>query len=131
MPLRDIRPLLLELAAGGLDGGLGTRRRSHALQDEGLGNVTLLDDLRLLRGARNELRRAQGRETPVGILPRPEDIDLGGLKLSNEALHQLLDLDTSAWHAEIEDIGNYLEGYGQRTPAALREKYQQVKKALG
>ena len=90
------------------------------------------DNLRVLSWVIDRCEgRAQGRETPVGILPRPEDIDLDGLKLSSEALHQLLDLDTSAWHAEIEDIGSYLEGYGQRTPPALREKYQQVKKALG
>jgi phosphoenolpyruvate carboxykinase (GTP) len=75
--------------------------------------------------------RAQGKETPIGILPRPEDIDLKGLALSNEVLQQLLDLDKSAWHAEIDDIGKYLESYGSRTPAQLKKTHQQVKAALG
>jgi phosphoenolpyruvate carboxykinase (GTP) len=84
-------------------------------------------------GLRRQPARALLGHRPlrIGFLPRPEDIDLKGLALSNEALHQLLDLDASAWHAEIDDIGRYLEGYGKRTPPALREKYQQVKRALG
>ena len=75
--------------------------------------------------------RAPAKETPIGFLPHPEDIDLEGLNLPESSLQQLLDLDASAWHAEIEDIGNYLESYGERTPSALRERYQQVKRALG
>ncbi|MDH5175679.1 MAG: phosphoenolpyruvate carboxykinase (GTP), partial [Gammaproteobacteria bacterium] len=75
--------------------------------------------------------RAQGKDTPIGILPRPEDIDLKGLVLSNEVLQQLLDLDTSAWHVEIDDIGKYLDSYGSRTPAQLKKTQQQVKAALG
>jgi phosphoenolpyruvate carboxykinase (GTP) len=90
------------------------------------------DNLRVLSWVIDRCEgRAQGKETPIGILPRPEDIDLKGLALSNESLQQLLELDTSAWHAEIDDIGRYLEGYGTRTPEALKQKYRQVKQALG
>jgi phosphoenolpyruvate carboxykinase (GTP) len=43
----------------------------------------------------------------------------------------LLDLDIDAWHREIDDIGRYLEEFGDRLPAALRAEYQRVKRALG
>jgi phosphoenolpyruvate carboxykinase (GTP) len=75
--------------------------------------------------------RAQAKETPIGYLPRPEDIDLKGLALSDSALHQLIDVDTAAWHTEIDDIGKYLESYGARMPEQLRHRHQQVKQALG
>jgi phosphoenolpyruvate carboxykinase (GTP) len=43
----------------------------------------------------------------------------------------LMDIDPAAWHVEIDDIGKYLESYGTRMPQRLRERYQQVKQALG
>jgi phosphoenolpyruvate carboxykinase (GTP) len=75
--------------------------------------------------------RAQAKETPIGYLPRPEDIDLKGLALSDSALHQLIDVDTAAWHTEIDDIGKYLESYGTRMPDLLRQRHRQVKLSLG
>jgi len=64
-------------------------------------------------------------------LPHKEDLDLKSLNLPESALHQLLDVDTAAWHKEIDEIGKYLEEFGDRTPPALRAEYQRVKKALG
>ena len=75
--------------------------------------------------------RAQAKETPIGFLPRPEDIDLKGINLSDDALQQLMNIDQSAWHAEIEDIGKYLESYGTRVPQQLKDKHRQVQRALG
>jgi len=90
------------------------------------------DNLRVLSWVIDRCEgRAQAKETPIGFLPRPEDIDLKGLNLPESSLHQLLDLDTAAWHVEIDDIGTYLDSYGARMPAKLKEKHQQVKKALG
>jgi phosphoenolpyruvate carboxykinase (GTP) len=75
--------------------------------------------------------RAQAKETPIGFLPRPEDIDLKGIKLSDDALQQLMNIDQSAWHAEIDDIGKYLESFGTRVPQQLKDKHRQVQQALG
>ena len=51
--------------------------------------------------------------------------------LSDSTLHQLIDVDTAAWHTEIDDIGKYLESYGARMPEQLRQRHLQVKQALG
>jgi len=90
------------------------------------------DNLRVLSWVIDRCEgRAQAHETPIGLLPHEEDLDLEGLSLPESSLHQLLDLDHAAWHREIDDIGKYLEGFGERLPAALRAEYQRVKKALG
>jgi phosphoenolpyruvate carboxykinase (GTP) len=90
------------------------------------------DNLRVLSWVIDRCEgRAGAEETPIGFLPRKEDLDLRGLDLADGALHQLLDLDRHAWHHEIDDIGRYLEEFGDRTPPALREQYKRVKKALG
>ncbi|NJD30312.1 MAG: phosphoenolpyruvate carboxykinase (GTP), partial [Gammaproteobacteria bacterium] len=90
------------------------------------------DNLRVLSWGIDRCEgRAQAKETPIGFLPRPEDIDLEGLSLPESSLHALLDLDHAAWHREIDDIGKYLEEFGSRTPPALRSEYKRVKAGLG
>jgi phosphoenolpyruvate carboxykinase (GTP) len=42
-----------------------------------------------------------------------------------------MNVDSAAWHTEIDDIGRYLDSYGARMPQQLKDKHQQVKKALG
>jgi len=44
---------------------------------------------------------ALGRETPIGWMPRYEDIDWNGLDFSREDFEQLQAVDRAAWHAEI------------------------------
>jgi phosphoenolpyruvate carboxykinase (GTP) len=90
------------------------------------------DNLRVLSWVIDRCEgRAKAHETPIGLLPHKEDLDLRSLGLPESALHQLLDVDTAAWHTEIDEIGKYLEEFGDRTPQALRAEYQRVKKALG
>jgi phosphoenolpyruvate carboxykinase (GTP) len=90
------------------------------------------DNLRVLSWVIDRCEgRAKAHETPIGLLPHKEDLDLKGVALPEDALHQLLDLDVAAWHTEIDAVGKYLEEFGSRTPPALRGEYQRVKKALG
>ena len=90
------------------------------------------DNLRVLSWVIDRCEgRAKAHETPIGLLPHKEDLDLSNLNLPESALHQLLDVDVAAWHTEIDEIGKYLEEFGSRTPPALRAEYQRVKAALG
>jgi phosphoenolpyruvate carboxykinase (GTP) len=45
--------------------------------------------------------RALGRETPIGWMPRYEDIDWRGLEFSREAFDQLQAFDRKAWRSEV------------------------------
>ena len=90
------------------------------------------DNLRVLSWVIDRCEgRAKAHETPIGLLPHKEDLDLRNVNLPESALHQLLDVDVAAWHTEIDEIGKYLEEFGSRTPPALRAEYQRVKTALG
>ncbi len=89
------------------------------------------DNLRVLRWI---IERCEGRadayETPIGLLPHHEDLDLGGLDLDEKTVEQLMDVDHAAWHDEIDDIGRYLGEFGSRLPEALKAQYTRVKTAL-
>jgi phosphoenolpyruvate carboxykinase (GTP) len=58
--------------------------------------------------------------TPIGGLPRIEDVALDGLALSGEAREKLFAYDRAAWQAEFDSIGDYLGEYGPRMPEQLK-----------
>ena len=69
-------------------------------------------------------------ETPIGHLPHPSDLDTTGLDVSPETLAQLLAVDPAQWRTEMKDLGNYLETFGKRLPARLKEEHRKVIDAL-
>ncbi len=70
------------------------------------------------------------RETPIGLLPAPGDIDCTDLEMLPGALDALLDVDQAGWRDEIDAVGDYLEEYGDRVPDGLRSARQRVSDAL-
>ena len=75
-------------------------------------------------------KRADAVESSIGYLPRPEDIDLTGLDLSQEAMEQLLTVDPKQWRLEMEHMGKYLDEFGDRVPSQLRSEHEKVLQAL-
>ena len=80
------------------------------------------------------IRRCKGEveavDTAIGGMPRPSDLNLEGIDVSAQTLHDLLEVDGEAWKKEIADIGDYLDSYGDRTPAAIKAEQQRVASAL-
>lgn len=89
------------------------------------------DNLRVLEWM---LKRCEGRvgavETPVGRFPKQEDLNLDGLRLSDEASELLFGFDREGWQAEMAAIGEYLAEFGPRLPAALEAERRRVAAAL-
>ena len=76
------------------------------------------------------LRRAFGEaeavETPIGYMPRPEDIDLEGTGVSQETLQELLTIDPDLWKAECRDIRAFYAGFGEKLPEKLRKSLDEL-----
>jgi phosphoenolpyruvate carboxykinase (GTP) len=89
------------------------------------------DNLRVLEWM---IRRVKGEaeavETPIGALPRPQDLNLEGIALSDEAHEKLFGFDDSGWQAEFASIGAFLDEYGPRMPAALKAEQARISAAL-
>jgi phosphoenolpyruvate carboxykinase (GTP) len=78
------------------------------------------DNLRVLRWIIDRCKgTAKARDTAIGQLPGPQDLDIQGLELAPGALDELLAVDPVLWRAEFEGVADYLDEFGTRVPRAL------------
>jgi phosphoenolpyruvate carboxykinase (GTP) len=75
--------------------------------------------------------KVQAQQSPIGMLPLKEDLDLTGLNLPAGHLDQLLKVDVDAWRAELPDIEAHFQKFGQRLPARLVSQLKELKQRLG
>jgi len=60
------------------------------------------DNMRVLKWVVDRVRgRAYGRETPIGWMPRYEDLEWNGLDFPSDRFQQLQAIDRAAWRSEI------------------------------
>lgn len=74
---------------------------------------------------------AEGVETPIGILPTKESLDLDGLDLPAEDLDFLLTVDKEVWREEAALVPEHLNTYGDHTPKELWDQYHALVERLG
>jgi phosphoenolpyruvate carboxykinase (GTP) len=88
------------------------------------------DNMRVLAWVFDRTSEAVGAvESPIGLLPAPGDLDLNGLRLSEEDVAELFRVDTAEWLAETDSIGEHFARF-DRLPAALRDQLDQLTEAL-
>ena len=56
--------------------------------------------------------------------------DLDGLSISNEDIEELLHVDTDAWKAEVPDIEEYFNQFGDRCPERIKKQLEALKSRL-
>ncbi len=89
------------------------------------------DNLRVLEWMIGRVEGTAGAEaTPIGALPTTGDLNLDGVSLTDEARELLFGFDRDGWQAEFASIGEYLEEYGERMPAALKAEQARIAAAL-
>jgi phosphoenolpyruvate carboxykinase (GTP) len=64
---------------------------------------------------------AGGRETPIGTVPTPQDLDLTGLEIADEDLEAALAVDVEEWKAELPSIDGWFERLGH-VPESIVEQ---------
>ena len=66
---------------------------------------------------------ADAVETPIGYVPKAEDINLEGLEgeVTPETLQELLKVDPAQWKAEVADIKKHYAKFGDKLPHELAD----------
>ena len=75
--------------------------------------------------------QAGALETPIGHVPTPEALDVEGLDMTREALETALAVDIEEWQAEIPQITEWFEKFGDTLPAVLWTELDGLKARLG
>ncbi|MDG9716323.1 phosphoenolpyruvate carboxykinase (GTP) [Streptomyces sp. DH24] len=75
--------------------------------------------------------RAEGVETPIGVLPAKGSLDTDGLELADEDLDFLLTVDKEVWREEAALIPEHLNTFGDHTPKELWDEYRALVERLG
>jgi len=75
--------------------------------------------------------RAEGVETPIGVLPAKGALDTDGLALSESDLDFLLTVDKDVWREEAALVPEHLNTFGEHTPKELWDEYRALVQRLG
>ncbi len=75
--------------------------------------------------------QAAAVETPIGHVPAPGALDTDGLDMTEAALTEALAVDLEEWKAEIPQIQEWFEKFGDDLPAVLWTELDGLKARLG
>jgi len=70
------------------------------------------------------------QETPIGFVPKEGALDISGLKVSPEAMKELLKVDKEAWKKEAQHMRDYLKIYGNRVPEGITKELNGLEQRL-
>ena len=91
------------------------------------------DNLRVLDWI---IDRCEGKvdavETPIGFVPKAEDINLEGIEdeVSDAQLEEILSVDTALWKDEVAGIEEFFSKF-DRLPATLKDELNTLKNNIG
>jgi phosphoenolpyruvate carboxykinase (GTP) len=73
---------------------------------------------------------ADGIDSPVGVLPIRDDLQLDGLEITEGDLDALFDVDKGSWLAECDLTEEYFSQFDGRVPAELQAELADLKSRL-
>ena len=89
------------------------------------------ENIRVLKWIMDRINnKVQARETPIGLIPYIEDIELEGLNVTREDMEKLFEVDPKEWRSELEEIKGFFNQFGHRLPNEIREELEKLEKAL-
>lgn len=71
--------------------------------------------------------KAEGVESPIGLLPKPEEINTDGLDLTDEQLATALAFDKASWEKELPLVEEWFGKFGDELPGELRAELDGLK----
>ncbi|MBR4721356.1 MAG: phosphoenolpyruvate carboxykinase (GTP) [Clostridia bacterium] len=75
-------------------------------------------------------KKADAVDSPIGFMPKPEDIDITDLDLDMDTLKELLTVDKEVWLKDVENQKEYFAQFGDRLPKEISEELQKLEKNL-
>ena len=81
------------------------------------------------------LARCSGKigaiKTPIGYIPKAEDLDLNGLSVNKHDLEKLFKIDKSEWQQELKSQNEFFLKFKKRLPKNIWKEYYDLAKRFG
>jgi phosphoenolpyruvate carboxykinase (GTP) len=74
--------------------------------------------------------KAGGQDTPIGIVPTAEDLDLDGLDVESEDVTKALVVNPAEWRNELPLIEEWFEFVGEKLPTGIQDEFEALKQRL-
>jgi phosphoenolpyruvate carboxykinase (GTP) len=74
--------------------------------------------------------RVAARETPIGLIPKIEDLDMSGLDIPKGDLEKLFEIDIEGWKREADDVEIFFKKFGSRMPQEMWDELRAMKQKL-
>jgi len=75
--------------------------------------------------------RVGAKETPVGLVPDMNDLDLSGLNIPKENLERLFEIKKDEWEREAADVEKFLKQFGPRMPREMWNELEKMRSKIG
>jgi len=75
--------------------------------------------------------KGAGVDTPIGVVPTPDALDLTDLDISEDDLLNSISFVADEWAAEIPMIEEWFETFGDKLPPAMADELEGLKNRLG
>ncbi|HHV80334.1 TPA: phosphoenolpyruvate carboxykinase (GTP) [bacterium] len=72
----------------------------------------------------------KAKESPVGLLPYIEDLELSGLNISRENMEKLFKIDNDEWKLELEDVRSFFNQFGEKLPQEIWDEFKKLESQL-
>jgi phosphoenolpyruvate carboxykinase (GTP) len=91
------------------------------------------DNVRVLKWMVERIHGEAGEpeETPIGFIPRPDQLDTQGLTTSRAQLAEALRVDRGEWLQALSDLGEFYDGFGPRLPQPIADTLARTRRKLG
>jgi phosphoenolpyruvate carboxykinase (GTP) len=74
---------------------------------------------------------AEAVETPIGLLPAEGAIDTDGLNITEEAMRELLSVDTDLVKQQLPQVKEHLAKFGDKLPEQIAAQLEALERRLG
>ena len=74
--------------------------------------------------------KADAVDSPIGFMPKPEDIDITDLEIDINTLKELLTVDKEVWLKDVENQKEYFAQFGDRLPREISEELKKLENNL-
>jgi len=86
------------------------------------------ENIRILKWIIDRVKNnVSAKETPIGLIPNYEDLELTGINLTKEMYDKLFAINKDEWKQELDDIEIFFNQFGARMPKEIFNEFKKLK----